>query len=49
MNQPKIHNDSDTLLSSFRNEFNHPFSSTGYYFKSKIIEGSRVVKEYHAF
>ena len=30
-------------ISSFQNELNHPFSSTGIYFKSQIVEGSNEV------
>ena len=31
-------------ISSFWNELNHPFSLTGFYFKSEIIEGSHEIK-----
>ena len=43
MNKPNIHNNID--ISSFRNGLNHPLSSIGFYFKSKIIEGSCEVKK----
>ena len=39
MNSPYIHaNIID--ISGFQNELNHPFSSTGFYFKGKMVEGS---------
>ena len=31
------------------NELNHPCSSTGFYFKSEIIEGCHEIKKQHAF
>ena len=40
MNKPNIHNNVIGGISSFQNEFNDLFSSTGFYFKSKVIEGS---------
>ena len=43
MNKPKMH--SDTGISSFQKGLNHTFSSTGFYFKSGIIEGSHEVKK----
>ena len=36
MNKPNIHNNIGN--SSFQNVRNHPFSSTGFYFKSKILK-----------
>ena len=33
-----------TMISSFRNELNYPFSSTGDYFRSEIVEGGHKVK-----
>ena len=41
MNKPNIHNNIIGDISSFQNEFNDLFSSTGLYFKSKVIESSR--------
>ena len=38
MNKPNIHNDIGSI-SSFQNELNDLFSSTGFYLKSKVIEG----------
>ena len=32
-------------ISGFRNGLNHPFSSAGSYFKSKITDGSHEVKK----
>ena len=42
MNKQNIHN--NIGISSFENGFNHPFSSTGFYFKRKITEGHHVFK-----
>ena len=39
MNKPNIYTNI-TGISSFRNGLNHHFSSTGFYFKSKIDEDS---------
>ena len=39
INKPNIHNNIIDI-SSFQNGLNDPFSSTGFYFKSKVIEGS---------
>ena len=41
MNKPNIHNNIISDISSFQNEFNDLFSSTGFYFKNKVIESSR--------
>ena len=38
MNKLNIHNNNDGI-SSFQNGLNELFSSTGFYFKSKVIEG----------
>ena len=43
MNKSNLHN--DIGISSFRNGLNHPFGPTGFYFKSKIIDGSYEVKK----
>ena len=43
MNKLKIQNDHG--ISSFRNGLNHPLSSAGLYFESKIIEGSHEVRK----
>ena len=40
MNKPNIHNNIIGGISSFQNGVNDFFSSTGFYFKSKVIEGS---------
>ena len=40
MNKPNIHNNVIGGISSFQNEFNDLFSATGFYLKSKVIEGS---------
>ena len=39
MNKPNIQNNIDSI-SSFQNGLNDPFSSPGFYFKSKVIEGN---------
>ena len=44
MNELNIHNNI-TGISSFLNGLNHPLDSTGFYFKSKIVEDSREVKK----
>ena len=44
MNELNIHNNI-TGISSFLNGLNHPLGSTGFYFKSKIVEDSREVKK----
>ena len=40
MNKPNIHNNIIGSMSGFQNRFNNLFSSTGFYFKIKVIEGS---------
>ena len=40
MNKPNIHNNIIGSISSFQNGLNNLFSSTGFYFESKVIEGS---------
>ena len=39
MNEPDMHTNIIDISSS-QNGLNHPFSSTGFYFKSKIVEDS---------
>ena len=39
MNKPNIHTDI-IGISSFRDVLTHPLSAIGFYFKSKIVEGS---------
>ena len=38
MNESYMHTNI-TLISSFQNGFNHPFTSTDFYNKSKVVEG----------
>ena len=38
MNKSYMHTNI-TLISSFQNGFNHPFTSTDFYIKSKVVEG----------
>ena len=40
MNKPNIQNNIIGSIPSFQNELNKLFSSIGFYFKSKVIEGS---------
>ena len=40
MNKPNIHNNIIDNILSFQNGLNDFFRSTGFYFKSKVIEGS---------
>ena len=44
INKPNMHNNI-TGISSFQNGFNDLFSSTGFYFKSQVIEGSHEGKK----
>ena len=41
MNKTNIHNNIIGGISNFWNGLNDLFSSSGFYFKSKVIEGSR--------
>ena len=41
MNKPNIH--TNIGISSFQNGFNNLFSSTGFYYKSKIVKGCHEV------
>ena len=38
MNKSYMHTNI-TLISCFQNGFNHPFTSTDFYIKSKVVEG----------
>ena len=49
MNKRNLHNNIIGSISSFQNGFNDLFTSTGFYFKSKVIEGSHKGKMFFNF
>ena len=46
MNKPNKHNNIIGSSSGFQNAFNKLFSLTGFYFKIKVLKGSRNGKKY---